>query len=479
LSFPKDNGENTLKTETADIAIKGGICVNSREMRKADIFIKDGLIDSIESGDSARPALKVIDASEKFVLPGIIDVHLHPVYADRIDTLSKAAVYGGITTLIPYVGAVKAWGKTGTILDAVKDFIEEGEKNSVVDFGIHCTLTQDDMEQMVAMIPRVVEMGVTSFKAFMAYARRGMKLEDDELLRSMETIAKNGALFAVHAENGGILDYLEDKFIAERNVSPEYYPYTHPNLAEAEAIFRILTLAKTVKCPLYLPHVSAHESLEVIRLFKGWGEPEFFTETCTHYLTLTDEEMKKRGSLAKMAPSLRKRRDIDEIWKAIDERLIDVVGSDAAGHLIKDKEPLWDDVFKSPYGIPGVDTMFAVAYDEGVNKERISLSRLVELTCERPAKIFGLYPKKGVLEKGSDADVVIFDPRISFTIKGKNPQLKVDYSMYEERICSGAPTLVIQRGQILMEDSELKVEPGQGKFIPRKKFEHLQDGREQ
>jgi dihydropyrimidinase len=460
----------------ADIAIKGGICVNSREMRKADIFIKDGRIDNIESADSTRPAIKVIDASEKFVLPGIIDAHLHPVYADRIDTLSKAAVYGGITTLIPYVGAVKAWGKTGTLFDAVKDYIDEGEKNSVIDFGIHCTLTQNDMENIASMIPKVVEMGVTSFKAFMAYARRGMKLEDDELLRCMENITKSGALFAVHAENGDILDYLEDRYIAEGNVTPEFYPYTHPNLAEAEAVFRILTLAKIVKCPLYLPHISAHESLEVIRMFKNWGEPELYVETCTHYLTLTDEEMKKRGSLAKMAPPLRKSKDVEKIWEAIGERLIDVVGSDAAGHRIKDKEPLWDDVFKSPYGIPGVDTMFTVAYDEGVNKKRITLPRLVELTSERPAKIFGLYPKKGVLEKGSDADVVIFDPEISFSIKGKNQLLKVDYSMYENREFSGAPILVIQRGQILMEDSDLKAKPGQGKFIPRKKFERSQDG---
>lgn len=458
-----------MKTKTADIAIKGGIFVNSKEMRRADIFIKDGLVDSVELCDSTRPASRLIDASGKFVLPGIIDAHIHPVYADRIDTLSKAAACGGITTLIPYIGAVKAWGKTGSVLDAVKDFIEEGEKNSIIDFGIHCSLTRDDMEKIATMIPKIVEMGVISFKAFMCYARRGMKLGDDELMKVMEMLAENGAFLAVHAENGNILDYLEDKFIAQGNLGPEFYPPSHPSLAEAEAIFRILTLSKVIKCPIYLPHVSAHESLEVIRLFKRWGEPPFFTETCTHYLTLTDEEMKKRGSLAKMAPPLRKRKDVEEMWKAVEEGLIDVISSDVAGHLVKAKEPLWDDIFKSPYGIPGQETMFAVAYDEGVNKGKITLPRLVELTCENPARIFGLYPRKGVLQKGSDADVVIFDPAVSHTIKAKNQHLKVDYSMYDGRMCLGFPILVIQRGKILMEKGELKAEPGQAKYIPGKK----------
>jgi dihydropyrimidinase len=461
-----------MENNTADIVIKNGVIVNSREIRKADVFIKDSLIDSIESSGSPKRASKVIDASKKYVLPGIIDAHLHPVYADNIDTLSRAAVCGGITTLIPYIGAVKAWGKTGSILDAVQEFIEEGEKNSLVDFSLHCSLTQDDMDQIETKIPKVVEMGVTSFKAFMAYSRRGMKLEDDELLRCMEIIKQCNGMFAVHAENGSILDYLEDHCIAEGNAAPEFFPDTHPNLAEAEAIFRILTLAKIMKCPLYLPHVSAKESLDVIKLFKSWGEPDFFTETCTHYLVLTDEEMERRGALAKMAPPLRKKEDVEEIWRAVDEKLIDVIASDAAGHLVKNKEPLWNDIWRSPYGIPGLDTMFTVAYDEGINKRGKTLSRLVELTSENPAKIFGLFPRKGILEKGSDADVVIFDPEKSYTVQEKNQHLKVDYSMYEGRVNKGAPIVVIQRGKILMENGKLKSDQGRGKFIPSNKFKH-------
>jgi len=460
-----------MESGIADAAIKGGILVNGRGMRKADVFIRDGLIDSLEPNDSMKPASRVIDASGKFVLPGIIDSHLHPVYADQIKTLSRAAAWGGITTLIPYIGAVKAWGKTGTILDVVEDFVRQGEDDSFVDFAIHCSLTRDDLEHIAVTIPRLVERGVTSFKAFMAYDRRGLMLSDGELMKCLDIITKSGALLAVHAENGSILDHLEDQFRAEGKTSPEHYPASHPNLAEAEAVFRILALSRIAKCPLYLPHISAHESLDVIRLFKKWGGSDIFAETCPHYLTLTDVEMKRRGSLAKMAPPLRKPKDVEEMWKALAEGLIDVVGSDAAGHLIKNKEPLRENIFKSPYGIPGVDTMFTVAYDEGVNKGRITLPRLVELTCENPARIFGLYPRKGVLNKGSDADIVVFDPGISHVIQGIHQHLKVDYSLFEGRECLGSPVLVMQRGKILVEDGELKAEAGRGRFIPSEKFD--------
>ena len=457
-----------LSIDSADISIKGGIFVNSQEMKRADIFIKDGLVDSIESDESNRSAARVIDATGKFVLPGIIDAHLHPVYADRIDTLSRAAAHGGITTLIPFIGAIKAWGKTGGLLDAVKDFIAEGEENSIVDFGIHCSLCHDDLETITTMLPEIVKLGAISFKGFMAFSKRGMMLTDDEHMKVMEIIAQNGGLYAVHAENGTVLDFLQERLISQGHHGPEFYGPSQPNIAEADAVFRILSLAQVIQCPIYLVHLSAYESLEVVRLFKKWGEPRLFTETCTHYLTLTDEEMKKRGSLAKVGPPLRKERDVEEMWQAVAEGLIDVIGSDTAGHLIEAKEPVNEQVFKAPSGIPGQEEMFVVTYDEGINKGRITLPRLVQLVCENPARIFGIYPQKGVLQKGSDADVVIFDPGAAHTISAEDLHLKVDYSMYEGRKCVGAPTLVMQRGNILMENGELKASAGQGKYLPGK-----------
>jgi len=456
---------------TADLAIRGGVLVSGSGLTKADLLISDGRIAEINPPGSPVPASRTIDASGKFVLPGIIDAHLHPFYADKIDTLSRAAAAGGITTIIPYIGSVKAWGKSGSGFDVVRNFIEEGEKTSLVDFGIHFSLTRDDMEILDELVPGMVALGVTSFKAFMAYSRRGMKLEDEHLLRAMRVVAAAGGQFAVHAENGSVIDFLEDRFTAEGNVGPEVFPATHPPLAEAEAVFRILTLADVAGCPLYLPHISARESLDVMRLFKTRGAPEFTAETCTHYLTLTDEEMARRGSLAKMSPPLRKRADVEAVWDAVAGGLIDVIGSDSAGHFIKNKEPIRDAIFKSPNGIPGSETMFTVAYDEGVNKGWVTLPRLVEVTSENPARIFGLYPRKGVLRPGSDADVVVFDPGASFTIGPRSRHLKVDYDMFEGRRCLGAPTHVIQRGRVLFEHGELRGEAGRGLYLPRKKFD--------
>ncbi len=462
-----------MNKHIADIAVTGGVVVNSREMILADVFITDGLVDGVEPAGSGRKAGKTIDAGGKFVLPGIIDAHLHPVYADRIDTLSQAAVWGGITTLIPYVGAVKAWGMEGGLMGAIETFIEEGETTSAIDFGYHCSLVSENIETIDEMMPKLIDIGVTSFKGFMSYARRGMLLSDEELLRVMELVARHGAIFAVHAENGALVDYLEDKFIAEEKETPEYYLPSHPQIAEAEAVFRALSLASAVGCPMYLPHLTCKESLDVVRLFKKWGAPSpLYTETCTHFLTLTDAEMTRRGSLAKVGPPLRHQEDIEALWQGVAEGLIDVVASDSGGPMMAAKEPLFEQIFKAPFGFPGQETMFTVTYDEGINRGRVTLPQLVETVTEKPARIFGLYPQKGVLEKGSDADLVIFDPAIAHRVEAGNQHVKIDYTMYEGRECLGAPVFVMQRGNTLLKDGEFKAKPGQGKFLARKKLSH-------
>ena len=456
-----------MTAQTKTIAIKGGILVSGRDMRRADVFISDGRIEAVEPGGSRRTAGKVIDAAGRFVLPGVIDAHIHPVYADRIDTLSKAAAAEGITTVIAYVGAVKAWGQSGDLMGAIQDFIKEAESTSVIDFGVHCTLLQNDIGQAAEVIPKLVERGVISYKAFMAYAKRGMKLEDDELLHLMEVISANGALLAAHAENGAVIDYLENQFIAAGREKPEHYVATHPSLSEAEAIFRLLTLASVTGCPIYIPHISALESLDVVRWFKNRGDTEIYTETCPHYLTLVEDELKSRGSLAKMSPPLRTTGDVETLWQAVQENLIDVIASDTAGHTRSANEPLRDNIFNAPYGIPGIDTLLKVVYNEGVNRGRITLPRLVEVLSERPASIFGLYPRKGAIAEGSDADIVILDPAAPYTVPEQNPFLKVDYSMFAGRNGLGAPTLVMQRGRVLMDQGKLKCREGQGEYLQR------------
>lgn len=448
-----------------DIHIKGGVLVNSTELQLADIFIRNGLIHSIERPNNDKEADRVIDATGKFVLPGIVEAHLHPVYADRLDTLSKSAVYGGITTLIPYIGAVKAWGVEGNLWDAVNYFIDEGVCDSIIDFGLHCSLVNSDLAELDTLIPKICKRGVRSFKGFMAYKRRGMFLADSEILRILSTLKDNGGLFCVHAENGDLCDFLEDSFAAEGKSDPKFYGPSRPDICEAEAVFRILSFGKTLDCPIYVVHVSTWEALDVIELFRNWSSTPIYAETCTHYLTLTNEEMLNMGSLAKVSPPLREKRDVDALWQAVRDGKIDVIGADTAGHLIESKEPRWGDVFKAPAGLPGQETMFTVTYDEGVNRRSVSLCRLVELMAEKPAKIFGLYPRKGVLKEGSDADVLIFDPTKEHNIRMADQHTKTDYTMYEGRQCLGAPELVMQRGEVLLENGELKVTKGRAQFL--------------
>jgi dihydropyrimidinase len=454
-----------MDKQKIDILIKNGVVVSGRGMKKQDVLISNGRIHDIVSDTGAVIADREIDAGGRYVMPGIIDAHFHPVYADRIDTLSKAAATGGITTLIPYVGAVKAWGQGGDLVESINAFIEEGETTSILDFGVHCTFTQNDMAGVDHYIPTLIEKGIVSFKGFTAYKKRGMKLEDEELLKIMGLIARHNGVLATHCENGPILDLLEDSAIARGDVSAEHFPPTHPGIAEAEAVFRVLSLARISGCRMYLPHLSAKESLEVLRLFKSWNHQTIYAETCPHYLVFTDEELKRRGSLAKMSPPLRQQADVDALWRAVEGGAIDVIGSDAAGHTVASNEPLFDDIFAAPHGIPGLDTMFNLTYEIGVNAGRITLPHLVKMTCENPAKIFGLYPRKGVLEKGADADVVIFDPTIAHTIPDKNPHTHVDYSLYAGHECLGSPVMVIQRGQVVMENGEIKAEPGQGRYL--------------
>lgn len=457
-----------MAQEPSDIQIRGGVLVDSKSLRLADVFIREGLVEAVEAPGGERTARRVIDATGKFVLPGIVEAHLHPVYADRLDTLSRAAVYGGITTLIPYIGAVKAWGVEGNLWDAVNYFIDEGARDSVIDFGLHCSLVSSDMAELENLVPRICARGVRSFKGFMAYKKRGMYLSDRDLLRILSALKANGGLFCVHAENGDLCDYLEEGFAAAGMTGPEYYGPSRPGITEAEATFRILSFANVLDCPMYIVHVSTKAALDVIAMFRQWNAAPVYAETCTHYLTLTNEDTLRLGTLAKVSPPLRSKDDVDALWQAVGAGAIDVIGSDTAGHMMKTKEPRFGNVFNAAAGLPGQETMFTVTYDEGFNRRGVSLCRLVELMAEKPARIFGLYPRKGVLQPGSDADVLIFEPTREHVINAATAHTKTDYSMYENRRVLGAPELVMQRGEVLLENGELKANKGRAQFLEAK-----------
>jgi dihydropyrimidinase len=445
-----------------DLLISGGLVVAGSGIRKADVGIKGEQIHAVEPELPRQEANRVIDASGKFVMPGVIDVHVHPVYEDDMRDLSFTAAHGGTTTLIHF-----AYAKPGMkLVDTVKKYLEEGSQNSFLDFGIHGALF--DPSSQVAEIPKVIDLGVASFKMFMTYAKLKWMTDDYHLTAAMDRIADCGGLAMVHAENGLATDYLEDRSLKKGEDQKEVFLKTRPDLLEAEAIFRALSISAITHCPLYIVHLSTAKGVVPIERAKEEGRT-VYVETCPQYLTLTNETLLQLGPLAKIGPPLRTEVDRLTLWKAIQRGTVDTIASDHAPKVKKIDDPF----FEAPYGSPQAETMLTITYDEGVNTGRIGLCRLAQLFSENPAKIFGFYPKKGMIQKGSDADLILFDPNRVHTVQHRTQHSKAPYTLYEGRRCLGMPIFSMQRGRILVEDGEMKAKPGGGKFLSTK-IEHAE-----
>src|SRR4030043_144446 len=440
-----------------DVLIQGGMVVTGAGIQKADVAIKGEKIIRVKPRLLQEEAGRVIDASGKYVMPGVIDVHVHPVYEDDMGGLSLTAAHGGVTTLIHF-----AYAKPGMkLIDTTKQYQEEGSKKSYLDFGIHGTLF--DPASQIEEIPKAFELGVSSFKMFMAYAKLKWMTDDYHLAAAMNLIAECGGMAMVHAENGLVTDYLEDRSLKRGEDQKAVFLKTRPDYLEAEAIFRAISIAAITRCPLYIVHLSTARGIVPLQTARAEGQT-IYVESCPQYLTMTDAKLQKLGPLAKIGPPLRTEKDRLALWKAIQKGLVDVVASDHAPKAKKIEDPF----FESSYGSPQSETMLTVTYDEGVNKKRIKPNKLVQLFSENPAKIFGLYPKKGTIQEGSDADLVIFDPKYAYTIRQENQHSGAPYTLYERRKCLGKPILTMQRGKILVEDGEMKGKPGEGKFLATK-----------
>jgi dihydropyrimidinase len=440
-----------------DLLISGGLVVGGSGIRKADVGIKGEQIHSVEAGLPRQEASRVIDASGRYVMPGVIDVHVHPVYEDDMRDLSFAAAHGGTTTLLHF-----AYAKPGMkLLDTVKKCLGEGSQNSFLDFGIHGAMF--DPSSQIAEIPKVIDLGVASFKMFMTYAKLKWMTDDYHLTAAMDRIADCGGLAMVHAENGLATDYLEDRSLKKGEDQKEVFLKTRPDLLEAEAIFRALSISAITHCPLYIVHLSTAKGVAPIERAKEEGRT-VYVETCPQYLTLTNETLLQWGPLAKIGPPLRTESDRLALWKAIQKGTIDTIASDHAPKVKKVDDPF----FEAAYGSPQAETMLTVTYDEGVNTGRVGVCKLAQLFSENPAKIFGFYPRKGVIQKGSDADLILFDPNRVHTIQHRTQHSKAPYTLYEDRRCLGMPIFSMQRGRILVEDGEMKAKPGEGRFLPTK-----------
>lgn len=437
-----------------DFLVRGGLVISGSGIRKADVGIKGEVIASVEAKIAGGEAKQVIDASGKYVMPGVIDVHTHPVYEDDLGGLSFTAAHGGTTTVIYF-----AYARPGMkLLDTIKKFRDEGSEKSYLDFGVHGTLF--DPASQIEEIPKAFGLGVASFKMFMTYAKLKWMTDDYHLAWAMDVIGQCGGLAMVHAESGLVTDYFEDRSLKKGEDQKKGFLKTRPDYLEADGIFRALSIAAVTHCPVYIVHVSTARGVTPIEQAREEGRI-VYAETCPQYLTMTDKVLQKLGPLAKIGPPLRTEMDRLSLWKAIQKQSIDVVASDHAPKAKKVTDPF----FEAPYGSPQAETMLTVTYDEGVNTGRIGLCRLVQVLSENPARIFGLYPKKGVIRKGSDADIVLFDPNQAHTIQLKTQHSRTPYTLYEGRKCLGRPVLSMQRGQVLLEGGELRGKPGSSKFL--------------
>ncbi|MFB3883969.1 MAG: dihydroorotase family protein [Thermodesulfobacteriota bacterium] len=437
-----------------DILIREGLVVSGSRILKADVGIRGEKIASVEPRLPDEEAAQVIEASGKYVMPGVIDAHVHPVYEDDMGGLSLTAAHGGTTTLIHF-----AYAKPGMkLLDTIKQYQEEGQQKSYLDFGIHGALF--DPASQIEEIPQAFDLGVSSFKMFMAYAKLKWMTDDYHLTKAMDLISNCGGLAMVHAENGMVTDYLEDRSLKNGEDQKKVFLKTRPDLLEAEAIFRAVTLAAVTRCPLYIVHVSTAKGVIPIQQAKEEGQV-LYAETSPLYLTLTDSTLQKLGPLAKVGPALRTEKDRLALWKAIQKGIIDTIASDHAPKAKKKEDPF----FEAPYGAPAAETMLTVTYDEGVNKRRVDPRKLARLFSENPARIFGLYPKKGVLQKGSDADLILLDPNQIHTIRHESQHSGAPYTLFEGRRCRGKVVLTMQRGRILVENGDLRGKPGEGRFL--------------
>jgi dihydropyrimidinase len=433
--------------------IENGLLLYPEKTEKMSIGIEGETIRLLPPAETYE-AEERVDATGCYIMPGLIDPHVHPVYVDDLQRTAVSAAFGGVTTLLHYA-SMKAGDAPPAVIARMKD---EGERTSCVDFGLHASFF--DAKNQLASIPDLAARGVRSFKMFTAYEKLGWMTDDHALIRAFDTIAAAGGVACVHAENGRAIDYLEDK---HRPITADNFLATSPALLDKEAIFRTLCLAKLTGCPLYLPHVSSRKAIEALALGREEGV-KFASETCPHYLAWSWDKLKARGPLGKLRPPIKDEEDREALWRAVEDTAVDTIGSD---HAPKAKTSA-DDFEAAPYGAPGVETILPVLWELGVNANRITPFDLVRLCAENPARIFGLFPKKGRLDDGQDADLVIFDPTMKWTIAHANQHSRAPYTLYEGFPCRGRVQKVFSRGRLLVDGDKFIPPATPGKFLETK-----------
>jgi dihydropyrimidinase len=453
--------------------IKNGHVVTAVDSYIADILIDGPTIAMI--GVDLEKVLgavdKTIDAAGKLIIPGGIDPHTHmdlpfggTSSSDDFETGTRAAALGGTTTIIDF--AVQYRGQS--LNQALDVWFAKAEGKAAIDYGFHLIVT-DLPDQRLPELKTLINQGVSSFKLFMAYP--GVFLVDDgTIFKAMSTAGEAGGLICMHAENGVVIDVLVKRALAEGKRAPKYHALTRPARAEAEGVHRAIALAEMANSPVYIVHLSCNEALREVQAARDLGLPAY-AETCPQYLFLDDTYYEKEdfeGAKYVMTPPLRDKANQEQLWKGLRGNDLQVISTDHCPFCFKEQKELGrDDFSKIPNGGPGVENRMSLIFDGGVVQKRISLNRFVELTSTAAAKIFGLFPKKGTIAVGSDADIVIFDPDLEETISAKTHHMRVDYNAYEGRTVCGVTDTVLVRGNVVVESRIFKGKAGNGRFLKR------------
>jgi dihydropyrimidinase len=456
------------------VLIKGGRIVTAADDYGADVYVEDEMISLIGESLDVQ-ADRVIDASGRYVLPGGVDPHTHldmpfggTITVDDFESGQTSAAFGGTTCHVDFIIQPKG----ATFAEALEEWQSKREGKAVIDNGFHMAVTDLKEGGTLEELATLPDQGVTSYKLFMAY-KGAIMVDDETLFRVMQVAADTGALVMVHAEHGDAIDVLIKQALAEGKTEPKYHALTRPPETEGEATNRAIQLARVAGCRLYVVHVSCQEAVDPIAIAreKGW---DVWGETCTQYFFIDYSYLERpdfEGGKYVYTPPPRPKQNQEVLWRAVQTDVLSVISTDHCAFLWDGQKTLGkDDFSKIPNGGPGLENRLQMIHEFGVRKGRITLNRMVELLSTNPAKYFGLYPRKGTIAVGSDADIVVFDPEKKAIISAATHHSKCDYNLFEGTGVTGSPEIVLLRGKVLVENGELVGRPGDGHFVRRARF---------
>jgi dihydropyrimidinase len=463
------------------ILIRGGRVVTAADDFVADVFVEGERV-ALIGADLDVAADRTIDANGRYVLPGCIDPHTHldmpfggTVTIDDFESGQGSAACGGTTCHVDFC----IQGRGQTFAQALEGWHAKANGKTLIDYGFHIAITDLADEERLEELATLPERGITSYKLFMAY-KGVLQVDDETLFRAMQVAAASGALVMVHAENGDAIDVLVREALSQGYTEPIHHALTRPPELEGEATNRAVQLARIAGSPLYVVHVTCREAVEPIRRAReqGW---DVWGESCTQYFFRSIDDLAQprfEGAKYVYSPPARDAANHDVLWDAVRTDALSVISTDHCAFLWDGQKTLGkNDFTKIPNGGPGLEDRLKMIHHFGVREGRISLNRMVDLLATQPARLFGLYPRKGTIMVGADADLVVFDPERQQTISASTHHSKCDYNLYEGTEVVGAPELVLLRGSVLVEDGELVAAPGIGRFVPRARFgEQLETG---